>query len=57
MPTKKSKKIKVPKGYKLIFRRYRKDSKSSKQLDARLYGIRAWPLLVPINSAESGVGG
>ncbi len=44
------KRIPVPEGMKLIFRRYRKDPKSNKLLDARLYGCKAWPILVPIGS-------
>ena len=46
MPTKNKKP--VPEGYKLIFRRYRQDKKSNKTLDARQYGIKAWPILVPV---------
>ena len=42
------KKVKVPKGMKLIFRRYRKDPKSNQMLDAQRYGCKAWPILVPI---------
>lgn len=44
------KKVEVPKGMKLIFRRYRKDPKSNQLLDARRYGCKAWPILVPIES-------
>ncbi|WP_165385587.1 hypothetical protein [Pseudoalteromonas phenolica] len=44
------KKIPVPEGMKLIFRRYRKDPKSNQMLDARRYGCKAWPILVPAES-------
>lgn len=43
------KKIKVPKGHHLIFRRFRRDPKSGKMLDAKLYGIKAWPIVVADN--------
>lgn len=32
--------------YEIIFRRYRKD-KSGKLLDARQFGLKAWPIKVP----------
>jgi hypothetical protein len=47
MPQKKST-IKVPKGHKLIFRRFRKGAKPNTILDARKYGLKAWPIVVPI---------
>lgn len=34
-----------PDGYVLIFRRYRRD-RSGKVLDARAYGLRAWPIRI-----------
>lgn len=40
-------KIVVPEGMKLIFRRWRKCPKSGQWLDAKHYGYRAWPILVP----------
>jgi len=39
-------KIHVPDGMKLIFRRFRTCPKTGKQLDARTFGIKAWPILV-----------
>ncbi len=35
-----------PKGYRYVFCRYRKDPKTGKVLDARVYGYKAWRLLV-----------
>jgi hypothetical protein len=34
---------------RVIFRRYRRDPRTGKLLDARKYGLRAWPIriLVP----------
>lgn len=49
-PMSSKKKIKVPKGHHLIFRRFRRDPKSGKMLDARLYGIKAWPIVVADNT-------
>lgn len=43
----KTKKINVPDGYKLIFRRFKKMPNSNKVLDARRYGKKAWPMVVP----------
>ena len=43
--TKKQRKIDVPEGCRLIFRRFRK-SKNGEMLDARRYGIKAWPIVV-----------
>jgi hypothetical protein len=43
-------KLEIPAGMKLIFRRYRKDPKSNQLLDARQYGCKAWPILVPIEN-------
>ena len=40
---------KVPKGYRLIFRRHRKVPGTNRVIDARRYGYRAWPILVPDN--------
>lgn len=40
--------ILVPDGMKLIFRRWRKCQKSGQWLDARQYGYKAWPILVPV---------
>jgi hypothetical protein len=31
---------------KLIFRRYRKDRRTGKQIDARVYGFNAWPICI-----------
>lgn len=49
MPSKKSetKKIKVPKGMKLIFRPYRINPKTNKVEYAKNYGKRVFPMLVP----------
>lgn len=41
------KKIHVPDGYKLIFRRFKKKPNSNEVMDARRYGKKAWPLVVP----------
>ena len=43
-------KVKIPKGMKLIFRPYRKDPKSGQMLCARNHGLKAWPILVPIET-------
>ena len=48
MTSKTRSKIVVPEGYKLIFRRFRKDKKTGQMLDAGKYGIKAWPILVEI---------
>jgi len=40
------KKINVPDGCKLIFRRFRKDPRTGKQLNASHYGLKAWPIVV-----------
>lgn len=36
-------------GHKLIFRRYR-TTKRGTRLDARAYGLKAWPIWVPDDS-------
>ena len=41
-------KLVVPKGYRLIFRAWKTDRKGNRMY-ARDYGLRGWPLLVPIN--------
>jgi hypothetical protein len=41
------KKIEVPEGYKLVFRAW-KTLKDGKRLYAKNFGLKAWPLLVPI---------
>lgn len=38
----------TPPGYKVIFRPWRKCPKTGKMLYARAYGIKAWPILVPV---------
>jgi hypothetical protein len=50
MPKKKST-VKIPKGHKLIFRRFRKDTKTDTLLDARKYGFKAWPMVVPLEKS------
>lgn len=40
-------KLTVPPGFRLIFRAWKKD-KDGNQMNAKDYGLRAWPLLVPI---------
>ena len=42
-----SKKLDVPKGYRLIFRAWKHD-KNGNRLYAKDYGLRGWPLLIPI---------
>lgn len=37
----------VADGYTLIFRRFRRDPKSGKLLDAWKYGKKAWPIKIP----------
>lgn len=37
-----------PPGYRYIFRPWRKCKQSGRMLYARAYGLRAWPILVPI---------
>jgi hypothetical protein len=44
----KKKKITVPDGYKLVFRPW--ITKNGKRLYASNFGLKAWPLLVPIGS-------
>jgi hypothetical protein len=46
MAARKGKYPDVPAGYVLIFRRYRTTA-SGEVLDARAYGLKAWPILVP----------
>jgi hypothetical protein len=41
------KKPKQGRGYRVIFRRYRKD-RNGNVLDARKYGYKAWPIRVPL---------
>jgi len=41
------KRIKVPPGYRLIFRRYKTDKNTGRKIPPPP-GCRAWPLLVPI---------
>lgn len=41
------KKLTVPTGYRLIFRAWKTD-KDGNRMYAKDYGLRAWPLLVPI---------
>jgi len=36
-----------PPGYRYIFRPWRKCPKTGERLYAKLYGLRAWPILVP----------
>jgi len=43
-----AKQRKVPPGYRLIFRRYRRVRGRKKLLDARDYGYAAWPILIPV---------
>lgn len=43
-------KVEVPKGMKLIFRPYRKDPKSGQIQYAKNHGLKAWPILVPIEA-------
>ncbi len=50
--TKDSKKINIPKGMKLIFRPYRTNPKTKKTEYASQYGMRAFPMLVPIEGAK-----
>lgn len=40
--------IYVPEGFKLIFRPWRTDKKSGRRIWARWFGLRAFPMLVPI---------
>lgn len=35
------------KGFRLIFRRYRRAPRTGELLDAYRYGLRAWPIWVP----------
>ena len=42
-------KVTVPKGFKLIFRAWRTD-KDGNRVYAKNYGLRGFPLLVPIRS-------
>ncbi|MBS0984060.1 hypothetical protein [Gluconobacter cerinus] len=37
-----------PPGYRYIFRPWRKCKQSGRMLYARAYGLRAWPILVPV---------
>ncbi len=39
---------KPPPGYTLVFRRWRRDPRTGAWMDARRYGYRAWPILVPV---------
>jgi hypothetical protein len=39
--------VNVPVGYKLIFRRYKQDPRNGRKLDAKQYGHKAWPILIP----------
>ena len=39
-------------GKRLIFRRFRRDPKSGKLLDAYHYGLRAWPIWIEEDSDE-----
>lgn len=41
-------KLSVPKGFRLIFRAWKTD-KYGNRVYAKDYGLRAWPLLVPIS--------
>lgn len=36
----------------VIFRRFRKDPRSGRLLDARKYGLKAWPIRIPRNQLE-----
>ena len=36
-----------PKGYRYVFRPWRKDPCSGRILYAANYGLKAWPLLIP----------
>jgi len=38
--------IRVPPGYRLIFRPYRRNAQGQLEY-ARSYGLRAWPILIP----------
>ena len=38
----------VPPGYKLVFRAWKTD-RNGRRLNASHYGLRAWPLVVPIS--------
>lgn len=38
--------VTLPKGYEVIFRRFRKCPKSGRLLDARQYGLKAWRMVV-----------
>lgn len=44
--------VPVPTGYKLIFRRYRKDPRTGRVLNAAHYGLKAWPILIPDEQLE-----
>ena len=44
--------IVIPPGHKLVFRRYRRDPKTNEILDARNYGCKAWPIIVPDDKTE-----
>lgn len=43
-------KVEVPDGYELIFRASRRDPHTGQVLWARKFGLKAWPILVPIGS-------
>jgi hypothetical protein len=43
-----SEKLSVPKGFRLIFRAWKRD-KDGNKLYAKDYGLRGWPLFVPVN--------
>lgn len=40
----------APPGFKWIFRPYKRDPKTGDVMYARDYGLKAWPLLVPIKN-------
>lgn len=42
----------VDDGTTVIFRRWRRDPRTGRMLDARHYGLAAWPIRVPVNPAQ-----
>lgn len=41
---------------KVIFRRYRRDPRTGKVLDARHYGLKAWPIEVDDDNRQQTLG-